>query len=394
MKSGARSSLFTRPFVLLCLALFLGYANQWVMTPLIPLYVDDIGGSAFVAGLALLAFSVPSFTVRPLVGRLADRWNAAGVMSVGLLLLAAGSLLFLMPFLAMVFVGGIVRGLGWAGLNTGGYTRLATAAPPERRGEAAGYYTSVMAIATIVFPALALWMIDGRGGFQAVFLLSAVLALLGLPVALGLAREQAAAPAPAQTSGEPPSTGLIDRGVLLATGLNLCSTLVMPSVMAFMPLYARSLDIANIGLFYVLAGVTGIIVRPVLGRKSDAMGRGPAIAAGLGAQFAGLLLILIAQDLPVILAGGVFVSVGTAMTGATTTALAMDLADPRARGRGMATFSLSYQFGVGIGAMISGALADLVGLRGMYAGSIAITLAGFGLLAAAWRLLPRPAREA
>ena len=53
-------SIFTRPFVLLCCALFLGYANQWVMTPLIPLYVDSLGGSAFVAGLALLAFSLPS----------------------------------------------------------------------------------------------------------------------------------------------------------------------------------------------------------------------------------------------------------------------------------------------------------------------------------------------
>jgi len=36
----------------------------------------------------------------------------------------------------------------------------------------------------------------------------------------------------------------------------------MPSVMAFLPLYARSLGIDNIGLFYVLAGTTGIIVRP------------------------------------------------------------------------------------------------------------------------------------
>ncbi len=389
---GARPSLFTRPFVLLCLALFLGYANQWVMTPLIPLYVQDLGGSAFVAGLALLAFSVPSFTVRPLVGRLADRWNAAGVIAVGLILLASGTLLFLVPFLAMVFVGGIVRGLGWAGLNTGGYTRLATAAPPERRGEAAGYYTSVMATATIVFPALALWMIDGRGGFQAVFLLSAMLALLGLPVAVNLAREKVEAKADAQATAEDGSSGLIDRGVLLATGLNLCSTLVMPSVMAFLPLYARSLDIGNIGLFYVLAGITGIIVRPVLGKKSDAMGRGPAIAAGLGAQFLGLLFIIVAEGLPAILVGGVFVAVGTAMIGATTTALAMDLANPRARGRGMATFSLSFQIGMGGGAMIAGTLADVVGLRGMYAGSIVITLAGFGLLTAAWKWLPRPVR--
>lgn len=388
--AGTSSSLITRPFVLLCLAMFLGYANQWVMTPIIPLYVDDKGGSAFVAGLALLAFSIPSFTVRPLVGGVADQWNAAGVLAIGLLLLATGSLLFLVPFLAMVFVGGVVRGLGWAGLNTGGYTTLATAAPAHRRGEAAGYYTSATAGASIVFPALALWLVDGHGGFQVVFLVSAMLALLGLPIAVGLAKGSAAARAATQTAADPGSGGLIDRGVLLATALNLCSTLVMPSVMAFLPLYARSLGIGNIGLFYVLAGITSIVVRPVLGRKSDAMGRGPAIAVGLGAQLVGLLFIIAAHNLPVILVGGVFVAVGNSMIGATTTALAMDLANPRSRGRAMATFSVSFQIGVGIGAIIAGALADLVGLRGMYAGSIAITLAGFGLLVTAWRSLPRP----
>lgn len=385
--AGEQASLFTRPFVLLCLAMFLGYSNQWLMTPIIPLYVQDMGGSAFVAGLALLAFSVPSFLIRPYVGRIADQWNAAGVMACGLVLLAAGSLLFLVPLLSMVFIGGVVRGLGWGGLNIGGYTTLATAAPAQRRGEAAGYYTSVTTSASIAFPALALWLIDGHGGFQAVFLLSAAMMLLGLPIALYLAGKNEAKK-PAQ-SAEPPGS-IIDKGVLLATALNLCSTLAAPSVMAFLPLYARSLGIDNIGLFYILAGITSIVVRPVLGKKSDAMGRGPAIALGLAAQAIGLSLILVAQELPLILIGGVFVTVGWAMIGATTTALAMDLTDPRSRGRGMATFSLSFQLGAGVGALIAGALADLVGLRGMYAGSIVMTLAGFGLLAWAWKLLPRP----
>lgn len=82
MAGAGKASLITRPFVLLCLAMFLGYANQWVLMPVIPLYVDDLGGSAFVAGLALLAFSVPSFTVRPYVGYVADKWSAAGVLAI------------------------------------------------------------------------------------------------------------------------------------------------------------------------------------------------------------------------------------------------------------------------------------------------------------------------
>ncbi|HEY0336076.1 MAG TPA: MFS transporter [Burkholderiales bacterium] len=384
------SSLAAKPFVLLCLAMFLGYANQWVLTPIIPLYVQDRGGSAFMAGLALLAFAIPSFTFRPFVGHVADKWSAAGVLAIGLALLAAGTLLILMPLLAMLFVGNVVRGLGWAGVNTGGYTTLASTAPAQRRGEAAGYYTSVTTSASIAFPALGLWLINGPAGFQTVFLVSTMLALLGLPVAWGLAQRRSETKEVAPSGDQPERGGFIERGVLLATGLNLCSSLVSPSVMAFLPLYARSLGIENIGLFYVLAGLTSIVIRPVLGKKTDVIGRGPAIVIGLGAQLIGLALIIAAGNLILILAGGFFVAVGMAMIGATTTALAMDLANPRFRGRAMATFSMSFQIGAGAGAMIAGALADVFGLRAMYVGSIAITVAGFGLLASAWKSLPRP----
>src|SRR5262245_11293372 len=148
-----------------------------------------------------------------------------------------------------------------------------------------------------------------------------------------------AAPKPA-AEAEPGWAGLIDRGVLIATGINLCTTLAMPSIMAFLPLYARSLGIEHVGVFYFVSGVTSIVIRPLLGKKSDDMGRGPALALGLGAQLIGLALVFVARDLTLILAGGVFVAIGSAMTGAVTTALAMDLTNPASRGRGMATFSL------------------------------------------------------
>ena len=384
-------SLITRPFILLCAAMFLGYANQWILTPAIPLYVDDMGGSAFVAGLALLAFSVPSFTVRPFVGQLADRWSAPGVLALGLILLAAGSVLFLAPLLVMVFVANMIRGVGWAGLNTGGYTALAIAAPADRRGEAAGYYTSVTASANIFFPAIGLWIVAGNGGFTLAAMLSIAFAALGLPIALRLKRETQEPPTP-RSARDTSFAGLIDRGVLLATGLNLCSNLVSPSVMAFLPLYARSLGIENIGFFYVVAGVTNIVVRPLLGKWADSIGRGPSIAIGLSSQLIGLMLILAAGGLALILIGGVFFAMGGAIIGSTTTALAMDLANPRTRGQAMATFSISFQLGVGIGAIVSGALIDLVSFAGMYVGSIVIVVLGLTLLARAWKSLPRPVR--
>src|SRR5678816_4050137 len=77
-------SIWTRTFLLLCSAQFLGYAQHAVLTPVLPLYVTHLGGSPFMVGLVLAAFAATSVVVRPVVGHWADRWNEAGVMVSGL----------------------------------------------------------------------------------------------------------------------------------------------------------------------------------------------------------------------------------------------------------------------------------------------------------------------
>ena len=383
--------LWTPFFVLLCVTITLGYVHNALMMPTIPLYVDNLGGSVSLAGLALLSFSLPSVLVRPLLGKLSDSSSPVWVLGLGLACLAIGGLMLMMPLLGMVFLAGIVRGVGWAGVNTGGYTALAIASPASRRGEASGYYTGVTATTSVFFPALAIWLIEGPGSFEAVFLLSFVTTLAAMPFAYGMAKSsidelQRLKVASATSS----SNSFYDPGVMLATGLNFCSTLAMPAVTAYLPLYARSIGIGNIGLYYVLAGITSILMRPLLGQKSDAMGRGPSIAFGLISQLVGLLMIASASSLPLILLGGVFMSLGSAMNSSATTALAMDQAAPEARGRSMATFSMSFQIGLGLGAILAGGLADAVGFKGMYVGAMVITLVGLCLLAATWKSLPRP----
>jgi predicted MFS family arabinose efflux permease len=70
-----------------------------------------------------------------------------------------------------------------------------------------------------------------------------------------------------------------------------------------------------------------------------------------------------------------------------TTALAMDLANPAQRGKAMGTFSISFQLGGGLGAILAGTVADLVGFRGMYACSMIIIGFGLALLLINWRSL-------
>ena len=65
-------------------------------------------------------------------------------------------------------------------------------------------------------------------------------------------------------------------------------------------------------------------------------------------------------------------------------ALGMDLANPRRRGAAMATFSLSFQMGNGIGSVLAGTLVTVAGYRSMYVGACLILLCGLALVVANW----------
>jgi MFS family permease len=164
----------------------------------------QLGGSPFQVGVVIACFGVASVLSRPVIGYWADRWSVTGVMILGLFLQTLSIALCLLPFVGTLMLGNGLRGIGWSGMNTGGYTMLATSAPAHRRGEASGYFGGVQSSATILFPAVALWIIYAPfGGFAAAFLCAMTLVLLGAGAAIALAREfpRVARGAPAETAG-------------------------------------------------------------------------------------------------------------------------------------------------------------------------------------------------
>ncbi|WP_176695845.1 MFS transporter [Phenylobacterium immobile] len=390
--------MFNKPFVLLCLAIFLAWANQSILTPTIPLYVTELGGSASVAGLALATFAAPSFMVRPWLGRVADRIGLVAMLMIGLAaLLVAGGVLFA-PYLWAVFIACAMRGVAWAATNIGGYSYLAHAAPADRRGEATGYYTSVVGLTQTLCPAIALWMIAGHGGFTGVFVASAACAAASLAPGWALLKhdraERAAKAAAAPAVGDaPPAKGkVMNRALLIAMILNICQGLPTPAITAFLPLFARNEGLGNVSVYYVLAGVLAVVIRPLLGKRSDTLGQGRIIAAGLAAQMGGFAMIWLSHSLPMVLTGAVIASIGPALVNSATTTLAMEAGQAHQRGRTMATFSMTNQIGVGFGAMMAGGLTDLVGIRNMYLGPLLVTIAGLGVVVAVWRTLPKASR--
>ncbi len=367
--SPEQSTVWTRPFIQVYLGGFLSYASQSPITPIIALWVVHLHGSAATVGLVAAAFSAPSFILRPLVGRLCDEWSPKGVFAVGCLISGVGSLIILVPTISAVFISQILNGIGWAGLNTGGYTMVAEMAPPDRRGAASSYLQVARSSIGFYLPYVAL-KLKGFAGFWLPFALTGIAGLLAAPTVIGIPERKRGKKV---VDKDAPKEGLIDtlidRDSLLGTVLLFLAMVTGPATNTFIVLYAKQtlhLSEGTIATLLLARGFFGIFNQTLLAGFSDRLGRGPAVALGLSITASSMLILGFATGPILLVVGMVLSSTGGSLTPPALQALAIDRSNPEKRGKAMATFSLSFQMGSFVGGLVGGFLIDALGFRQFY----------------------------
>ena len=390
----ARPRLWTREFFLVCFATLFCYSSHMLLAPILPLYVAELGGSTVAAGFVFTAFSVTSFFLRPLIGHLTDAWSVRGVLSLGSAILGLLSLALFVPSLAAAFVSNAIRGIGWGAINTAGSTAVAVTTPPSRRGEASGYYSVATTTANGVAPALALWLLSSSGSFNGVILAAGVSGLLAaaslrwMP-AVGEGGQGLRRALRWKGGGLSPDA-FVDRGVLLASLLLICVSATTPVMVAFVPLHALSIDVQNIGLYFIAGSVTSVVARLVIGPSLDRGSRGLWIVLGYATIILSFAVLMVASSIELFVLASVINAVGQSVAQPSLMAVAIDRAERSRMGKAMATFSMFYRAGEAIGAPIAGALIALFGYSGMYLGAIASVALGIAFTGVNWPILGQP----
>jgi MFS family permease len=380
MTNEPTDSIWTKTFTFLCAAQFLGYAQHAMLAPALPLYVTQLGGSPFIVGVVLSCFAATSVFIRPLIGHWIDRWHESGVMIAGLVFQGIAIFFCLIPLAEAAMLANALRGIGWAGLNTGGYSLLARTAPETRRGAASGYYSGVQSASTIFFPALSLWLVGASwGGFGIAFTATALFSFAGATAGWAVGRQIPAVtdrPAHGDAKWWRELFRFVEPEILLPSVLLFWLNITWPAVINFIVLYARTIGIESLGAYFIVSGATSLLARPLLGGASDRVGRGISVALGFALQAGALVLVVMVSTLAGIMISGVLYMLGNAIGSSATLALAMERADPKRRGKAMATFSLSYPLAYGVGSLFIGAMVESAGYAPMFLALAMLEIAG------------------
>jgi MFS family permease len=351
-------ALYTGPFIGTCLVMVLAFAQNFTLQPILPLLVLDLGGDAAFVGLAFLVFTIPSVALRPYIGRLADRLGTRPILLIGAAGIALAGPLYLIPSLAVLAVLRVFHGTVWAAFNTGAPSLMASIVPASRRGEASAAFDLMPGLAVLIMPTIAL-ITYGAFGLTGALGLAAVLGVATLLVAVWLIPTSVGARPSQSTSGG----SLLEPTAVLPMVFQLLTSAVISLFVVYPPIFAAQHDIPLSGLivYYPVYGVAFVASRIVAGRIVDRIPRVSVMIGGAALAGVALLLAAPATGVALLTVAGVLYAIASGATAPATTALVMDRAPAGRVGAAMATYTLGFQFGSGLGAAVFGLLIDSSG---------------------------------
>lgn len=348
---------------------FCGLVGVGSVLPVLPRYIHGpIGAGDVAVGVVIGAYAVTGLLLRPVAGRFADTRGRKPTVLVGAMLVALSGLLYLPALgIAGLIVARLILGAGEGAVYTAGSAWIVDLAPEERRGRVLGLYGLAVWGGLSVGPLLGEVLLDA-GGYDLVWIVAAALPVLGALIAL--AARDPFVPLP---HAEPhPLIAPEAVGPGFAVGL---ASFGYAAVATFIVLHLESRGVGHGATVFAAFAAMIVLTRLVFGDLPDRMGAAPvAIAATIG-EACGLLLIAVAQSLPVALLGGVAMGAAFALLNPSLMLIALGRVSQQARGAAMGTYTAFFDAGVGLGAPAAGIVAALTSYEGAFIFAAGVCLA-------------------
>ena len=367
-----RERLVTVPFALVTASAFAYFMAIGALLPTLPRFVErELDGGSIAVGAVVGSFAIAAALLRPFAGRLGDL-RGRRILVVGGSLLVGLSVLgyTVADSLAVLIVLRLVTGLGEAAMWVGAATSIQDMAPDDRRGEAASYF-SVALYAGLAFGPFAGEFLLRTYGFDTVWVVAGVSALVAAGLGWWTPRRVASEPQPFRLL----HPAAIRPGLIMFVGL-----LPFIGFSAFVSLYGPTVDIDDVAPLFLVYGILILVIRVAGARLPDLLGsrRASSIALGvIGA--AGVVLGAWAAAAGVWVAT-VALALGMSLLFPALFAATVAEAPEAERSQAVGTFSLFFDAASGVAPPLLGIVVALASYRAAFAMAGVIALAGIAFV--------------
>ena len=338
----------------------------------LPVYIQDVGATTEEVGrvMGCLAFGLLCF--RPWLGQLADRRSRKLVLLIGATVAAIAPIgyIFFQSVLGLAAIRAF-HGISIAAFTIGYAALVVDFAPRRQRATLIGYMNLVVPISMGLGPAFGGFLVASTS-YSVLFSVAASCGFLSLILATRLKNKALKGinrPDGSLKSRNSSSFWQLIRNPALNNPaiILLIIGLVFGSLVAFLPLYVRDLQLDfNVGFFYSMTAIASFGVRLFVGQFADRHGRGLVISSSLICYFLSMMLLAIANNGFILLLSAFIEGLGGGMAIPTILALISDRSHPQEQGKVYALCLGGFDLGIAIAGPILGKFAQSLGYSGLF----------------------------
>ncbi|QHS22376.1 MFS transporter [Virgibacillus sp. MSP4-1] len=355
--------IWTRDFILICLANFFIFLGFQMTLPTIPLFVEELGGNDKLIGVIVGVFTFSALLLRPFAGHALESKGRQIVYMTGLgvFVVSVGSYAFAAS-IVFLFLMRILQGMGWGFSTTATGTIATDIIPSKRRGEGMGYFGLSGNLALAFGPSLGLTL-AGVMSFTYLFLICAALGLISLLLSSKIQYKKVEQ-SPNQTTAM--KLDVFEKTALQPASLLFFITVTFGGIASFLPLYAEQKGVYGIELYFLTFAIFLMISRTFSGKIYDNKGHLYIFPPGAFLICIAMLLLSWLPGTFVMLLAASLYGLGFGAVQPTLQAWAVEKAAENRKGMANATFFSSFDLGVGTGAIIFGQIAFIFNYSVIY----------------------------
>ena len=366
--------LWNRNYCKVMAANFTLFFAFYVLTPLLPLYLSEhFGATKDVIGLVLSGYTITALLVRPFSGYVVDTFPRKTVLMIAFGAFAIFFAGYLAASTLLMFT--IVRTLHggpFGSVTTANATVAIDVLPSSRRTEGIGYYGLSNNLAMATAPTIGIWLYQLTDSFDFLFWLALIVACAGWLIDSTVKLKPKAAAAP---SAGPSHLSLdrffLTRGWLL--GVNMIAFGFSFGVLSnYLAIYGKEVMgiTGGTGTYFLLCSI-GLILSRLQGSKALRAGRVTHNAAeGMVISLVGYTLFIF---MPTLFAGNhiaimtgyygsaLLIGLGNGHMWPAFQNMTINVARNNQRGTANSTILISWDIGMGLGILIGGIVAELLG---------------------------------
>lgn len=361
-----------------------------MILPELPDYLESLGGKDY-KGAIIGLFTLTACISRPFSGRLSDTVGRVPIIMFGTLMaVLANSLYIFVPFVAGFLFLRLLHGLTVGFTATGSTAYISDVVPLEKRGEAMGFFGLMNNVGAGIAPLFGSFIVK-KAGITEMFITAGLLAVGSALIFYNIK----------ETLPEKQKFNikllnlrkqdLAERRVWLPALIMTLMVFSFGTVLTVGFDLAKSLHASNKGSILMIMTLSSVLIRVVAGRFSDRYGRKTTMLIGLITLSGGLILMANAHTLTSLFIGTAIVGMANGMNNPTIFAWVTDWSHPSNKGRAISTLFIALEAGIGMGALISGAIYKnkMENIAYPFYLAAALTIVATIILSATWKYKPK-----